>query len=90
MMNDLYFNEITGEIEHIPAERVKPGIGVQRVNIWDDGRFVRQVTHYGTERMARAYGLLQILHPTDPGYEVAHQAYIEEAAKVRKAARRRR
>lgn len=90
-MDKIFFNEITGEIEHIPAERVKPGIGVQRVNHYDEqGNFLGQYTLYGTERMARAYAILQHMHDTDPGYEVAYQAYLEEAAKVRKASRRRR
>lgn len=43
---------------------------------------------YGTERMACAYAILQHMHDTDPGYEIAHQAYLEEAAKVRAARRR--
>lgn len=51
----------------IPAERVRPGIAVQRVNLHDrDGRFIRQVTYRGTERQARAYAELQITHETDP------------------------
>ena len=51
----------------IPAERVRPGIALQRVNLFDrDGRFVRQVTYRGTEQQARAYAELQITHETDP------------------------
>lgn len=51
----------------IPAERVRPGIALQRVNLFDrDGRYVRQVTYRGTERQARAYAELQITHDTDP------------------------
>lgn len=51
----------------IPAERVRPGIAVQRVNLFDrDGRYVRQVTYRGTERQARAYAELTLTHDTDP------------------------
>lgn len=51
----------------IPAERVRPGVAVQRVNLFDrDGRFIRQVRYPGTERQARAYAELQITHDTDP------------------------
>ena len=89
MMNDLYLNEITGTIEREPAERTRPGIAVQRVNHYDEqGNFLGQYTLYGTERMARAYAILQHMHDTDPGYEIAYQAYCEEAAKVRAARRR--
>lgn len=61
----------TATTEIIPAERVRPGIAIQRVNIWEGDRYVRQITYRGTERQARAYGLLQILHETDPGHAVA-------------------
>ena len=51
----------------IPAERVRPGVALQRVNLFDrDGRFIRQVMYRGTERQARAYAELQITHDTDP------------------------
>ena len=51
----------------IPAERIRPGVAVQRVNLFDrDGRFVRQIAYRGTERQARAYAELQITHETDP------------------------
>ncbi|MBF8192444.1 hypothetical protein ITP53_43545 [Nonomuraea sp. K274] len=50
----------------IPAERVKPGVAIQRVNLYRDGVFVRQVRYPGTERQARAYAQLQITHDTDP------------------------
>jgi len=51
----------------IPAERVRPGIAIQRVNLFDrNGQFVRQIAYRGTERQARAYAELQITHETDP------------------------
>lgn len=55
-------------LPEIPAERVSPGVAIQRVNIFrpGTGEFVRQVRYPGTEKQARAYGLLQLVHDTDP------------------------
>ena len=40
----------------VPAERIKPGKGIQVINAFNpDGSFLRQVRHYGTEADARAY-----------------------------------
>ncbi|WP_067184568.1 hypothetical protein [Microtetraspora niveoalba] len=51
----------------VPAERIRPGVAVQRVNHFDrDGRFLRQVRHYGTEEQARAWVELFSTHDTDP------------------------
>lgn len=51
----------------IPAERVREGVAVQRVNAYDrDGRFLRQVRHHGTVEQARAYVELLAAHDTDP------------------------
>jgi hypothetical protein len=56
----------------IPAERITPGVGRQIINAYNaDGTFLRQVRHYGTERQARAYVLLQGMHDTDPGFQIA-------------------
>lgn len=62
---------ITTTTEIIPAERIRPGVARQIVNVWDGDQFIRQISYTGTERQARAYGLLQILHETDPGHAVA-------------------
>ncbi|MBB5965076.1 hypothetical protein [Planomonospora venezuelensis] len=56
----------------IPAEIVRPGRAVQRINAYDrQSRFVRQVRYYGTEVEARAYVVLQGLHDSEPGHAVA-------------------
>lgn len=58
----------TATTPQIPAERVRPGKAGQIVNVYrpGTGEFVRQVRHVGTETQARAYGLMQVLHDTDP------------------------
>lgn len=59
----------TPNLPEIPAERVFPYLAVQRVNLYREGVFLRQVRYPGTEREARAYALLQITHDTDPLWE---------------------
>lgn len=55
-----------------PAERILPGLGRQLVNTFDDkGNFLHQTSHRGTERQARAKGLLRTMHDTDPGFAIA-------------------
>lgn len=54
----------------IPAERIKPGVAVQRVNAYNRyGEFTRQIRYYGTVEQARAFAALQDLHDTDPGWQ---------------------
>jgi hypothetical protein len=72
---------MTATTENIPAEVVREGRANQRVNIWDKGEFIRQITYFGTEREARAWGLLQEMHDTDPGYPVALAAWKAERSK---------
>lgn len=46
-----------------PAEIVRPGRHVQRVNVTDsDGTFVHQVVQHGTEAEVRAYAETLITH----------------------------
>lgn len=54
--------------DNIPAERTHKGVAIQKVNLFEPGtgRFIRQVTYPGTEKQARAYALLQVVHDTDP------------------------
>ncbi|MGW0485818.1 hypothetical protein [Nonomuraea sp. NPDC003214] len=52
-----------------PAEVLKDGIALQRVNVYDrDGAFIRQLRHRGTVAQARAAALLQVAHDTDPAF----------------------
>lgn len=58
----------TATAQTIPAERVKPGVALQRVNVYDPrtGKFARQVLYRGTEEQARAHGEIGYWHPTQP------------------------
>ncbi len=44
----------------IPAERIVEGTGFQKVNLYKDGAYSRQVRFYGTEAQARAAAELTI------------------------------
>lgn len=59
----------------IPAERLRPGIAVQHVNIYVDGVFVRQMRYPGTAEEAQAYAAVYPLHDTHPEYLTLLAAY---------------
>lgn len=55
------------DTSRIPAERIRHGVAVQRVNVYDrDGVFIRQTRYVGTPEQARAWARLQTMHDTDP------------------------
>ena len=61
----------------IPAERVRPGVRVQRINVFNrDGHFDRQATMRGTEEKVRLHFQLLGMHPTDPGFAELHARYL--------------
>ena len=63
--------------DNIPAERVRPGVRVQRINVFDrEGNFDRQVVMRGTEEKVRLHFQLLGMHPTDPGFAELHARYL--------------
>ncbi|MEV8638908.1 hypothetical protein AB0395_45365 [Streptosporangium sp. NPDC051023] len=60
----------------VPAERVRPGIAVQRVNVFQDGVFIRQMRSPGTIEQARAYAAVLPLGDTHPDYLTLFAAYL--------------
>ncbi|MER7213179.1 hypothetical protein ABT340_39465 [Streptosporangium sp. NPDC000239] len=58
---------MTDTAQTIPAERIRPGVGFQTVNVFDRaGNYVRQLRCYGTEEQARARAEMGFLHDTNP------------------------
>lgn len=52
-----------------PAERIRPGVALQRVNVYDPhtGQYTgRQILYRGTEEQARAHAEIGFWHPEQP------------------------
>ncbi len=65
-----------------PAERTVPGIGYQRVNLYKDGAYYRQVRDYGTVAQARAAAEMSITPHCD-GDNTPNPRYYELLAIAR-------